>query len=334
MRHGSAAAFIASRRGNTPRAPAAAKKVLPLGVASGHISLSVQAFFRRRRHSARPMQLLSASKANPIVYAKVGRCIYCWPSDHEGGLTREHVIPIGLGGGVILPASSCEKCRKITHNFETICLRKALLPYRYHTGLVRHRDDVPAQIPLGITFGPEAIGQQIALEDHPYCVVLPKLTEPPGMLAGLTPENSGFKLKYQLLALGDEANAKIEKHGTGHIEPHMTNFMPYWRMIAKIAYGYAVGEVSLNGFRPLIHDFITGKRLELGAYLIGDCVETLSQPEGHHQLAWKFEPTQKHAWIAVAVGLFRGHAPAPAYSVIVGSATEETVSCAYGKLFL
>jgi hypothetical protein len=282
-------------------------------------------FFRGRRHPARPMQLLSASKTNPIVYAKVGRCIYCWPNDHEGGLTREHVVPIGMGGGIILPDSSCEKCRKVTHNFETACMKRALLPYRYHTGLVRHLDQLPEQIPLGVTIGPEAIGQHVAPDDHPYCLVLPKLEGPPGIPAGLIPAQSHFKIRYQLMVLSEEVQASVEEHGRGHIHTHMINFEPYWKMVAKIAYGFAVGDIGLDGFRPLIHDFITGKKPELGAYLIGDCPDALVEPEGHHQLAWKFEVTQKHAWISVMVGLFRGHGAAPTYSVIVGSATKETV---------
>jgi hypothetical protein len=226
---------------------------------------------------------------------------------------------------MILPNSSCEKCRKITHNFETACMKRALLPYRYHTGLVRHPDQLQEQIPLGVTVGPEAIGQYVAPDDHPYCLVLPKLESPPGILAGLTPAQSHFKIRYQLAVFGEEVQGSVEEHGRGHIHTHMIDFEPYWKMVAKIAYGFAVGEIGLDGFRPVIHDFITGKKPELGAYLIGDCADALPPQQGHHRLAWKFEVTQRRTWISVAVGLFRGHGETPVYSVIVGSATKETV---------
>ncbi|WP_352916466.1 HNH endonuclease [Mesorhizobium sp. M1143] len=53
----------------------------------------------------------------------VGRCIYCDREPPQIRLTEEHIIPKGLGGNLILPGSSCERCAAITGRFEQRLLR-------------------------------------------------------------------------------------------------------------------------------------------------------------------------------------------------------------------
>ena len=51
---------------------------------------------------------ISAAKAR--VFPPVGRCIYCG-GDGGGTLTKEHIFPAGLGGGLVLPRASCTSCQ-------------------------------------------------------------------------------------------------------------------------------------------------------------------------------------------------------------------------------
>jgi hypothetical protein len=74
------------------------------------------------------------------VYQSVGSCIYCGSTQQ---LSKEHALPLGLGGNYILPNASCEKCRKITEAFEHTCLRRkylimAIAPVEFSRG-VRQR---------------------------------------------------------------------------------------------------------------------------------------------------------------------------------------------------
>jgi hypothetical protein len=59
------------------------------------------------------MAFITLETDPPIVYAPVGRCIYC-PDDGSAGLGDEHIIPYSLNGTQILPQASCRKCEKIT----------------------------------------------------------------------------------------------------------------------------------------------------------------------------------------------------------------------------
>jgi hypothetical protein len=103
---------------------------------------------------------ISAAKAR--VFLPVGRCIYCG-GDGGGTLMKEHIFP--AGGGLVLPRASYTPCQTEIQTFETICMRKTLLPYRKARGLIRHPNDLPATVPL--TLGREPQGPtQVALVDR------------------------------------------------------------------------------------------------------------------------------------------------------------------------
>jgi hypothetical protein len=77
----------------------------------------------------------------------VGPCIYC--DEKRPPLTREHVLPRGLGGGdspdgstmpLILREASCERCQQITKRIEQDCLVPMMDHARARLGLKRkHR---------------------------------------------------------------------------------------------------------------------------------------------------------------------------------------------------
>src|SRR5947208_13602278 len=74
----------------------------------------------------------------------VGACIYC--GETRGPLTREHVLPRGLGGNwapegysdaFVLQHATCSSCSQITQNIEDECLRSMMDPGRARLGLKR-----------------------------------------------------------------------------------------------------------------------------------------------------------------------------------------------------
>jgi hypothetical protein len=89
------------------------------------------------------MRRPTVSKERGKTFDPVNLCIYCGRSD--GLLTREHILPIGLGGGLILPAASCRACQDITKNIETKCQRGNLLPYSFNRGQTSQTGNVPSR---------------------------------------------------------------------------------------------------------------------------------------------------------------------------------------------
>ncbi len=55
-----------------------------------------------------------------IQYPAAGRCIYC---GKEQDLRREHIIPFGLNGTMVIPQASCRECARKTGACETKVLR-------------------------------------------------------------------------------------------------------------------------------------------------------------------------------------------------------------------
>lgn len=70
---------------------------------------------------------------SPIPLSRyIGKCIYCGSTDN---LTREHVVPRGLGGPWLLLKASCKKCARITSDFEGGVLGGILYSGAYEVGL-------------------------------------------------------------------------------------------------------------------------------------------------------------------------------------------------------
>jgi len=207
-----------------------------------------------------------AAKAR--VFPPVGRCIYCG-GDGRGTLTKEHIFPSGIGGGLVLPRASCTDCQTEIHAFETICMRQTLLPYRKAAGLIRHPNDLPARVPL--TFDLELKGPtQVALDVHPGVVVLPGLRDLPGILTGKPPEPV-IHFEHQIFGHLDivaETKRKLQEQRVVGIDLDGYSWV---RMLAKIAHGYAVAELGLNRFAPALPDLILGRNPSLAGYLIGKC---------------------------------------------------------------
>jgi hypothetical protein len=274
------------------------------------------------------MKTINATKANPKVYDPVWRCIYCGCSDEH--LQKEHIIPIGLQDGFVLRKSSCETCRRITASIENTVMRKALLPYRWHSGFVTHRDQMPEEIPLGISFDQNPTPRHVALAEHPNCLLLPRLRQEPSMLSGIP--QTPFPPAVILLSLDDKIDASMQQsNGKLTLMRHMFNFDPYWRMIAKIAHAFAVADIGLglDGFIPILPDLILGKNLGLASDLIGDWPGEMpfnQDDDGPlHQLTWGFRPWKDQQLVMVYIRLFSGHGRTPTYAVIVGVATEAAV---------
>jgi hypothetical protein len=66
----------------------------------------------------------------------IGSCIYCAATD---GLSKEHVLPYGLGGDLVLHEASCSNCRDATSKIELQLLRGHWWPYRRFLGLQSRR---------------------------------------------------------------------------------------------------------------------------------------------------------------------------------------------------
>jgi hypothetical protein len=231
-----------------------------------------------------------ASRHSPQRFDPVGTCIYCGAT-HPVPLTKEHILPQGLGGGLILPESSCETCRRITQDIETTCLRHmSLLTYRLKAGLVQHLHEIPSHV-----------------KERPHFLLLPIAKDPPGILDG---RQVGLPMRYDLRLAANTHPA---------ITPTI-DLVQYFRMIAKIAHGFAVARAGIDAFEHHLPHIIIRSLAPVIPYLIGRSNSEIPvRPDAlSHQLGLGLEPNGQGGYlVSVRVCLFAFN-KGPAYDVIAG----------------
>jgi hypothetical protein len=257
------------------------------------------------------------SKDNAEVFAPANRCIYC--TDGEPPFTREHVIPRGLGGSMVFPRASCERCRRIILDIETYCLRGPFLSHRLTIGMVNHPEDLGTTIRMPIIVEGQRREREFSIEDYPNFLVLPQFHDPPGLLTGRSNHTgrvsfSIWGVEEQLRALHSEGNAILVEN---------FDLNKFGRTLAKIAHGATVGVCGVDSLEPFLTDYILGKT-NVGDVFIGNWGEDGMRryPGLLHQIGHAFVEANDRVRVDVRLRLFAEYDNTPVYRIIVGLLTK------------
>ncbi len=209
------------------------------------------------------MKITSGSKR----YPPVGRCIYCGNSG--GPLTDEHIVPLGLGGNLVLPKASCKACQDITRDIEGVCLGKMLGPFRVRVDTPsRRRKKRPKELTTSVLYLDRSIRhEKAAVGDAPISLTLP-IFEPPDILRNLPPVTGFRGLKGWSFVSGWDFKDQWHRRGSqgllaGQFQPAL-----FCRMLAKIGHAFAVADQGLESFIPLLPKVIRGDGDAI-SYLVG-----------------------------------------------------------------
>jgi hypothetical protein len=203
-----------------------------------------------------------------ITYKPVGRCIYCGASD--GKLTREHIIPFGLGGSWILPRASCKACAAITAKVEQFCLRPMLGRFRIQMELPTRRPGERPKAPALEIVRADGLHESkpLPIEEHPItCVGFDWAA--PRLLDGKPPINT---FEGRLIVRYAGADLDLLKHAEGKgdkVKLGTFGMTIFARMLAKIGHSYAIAHVPPNSFEPMLPALILGKADHDASYLVG-----------------------------------------------------------------
>jgi HNH endonuclease len=257
-------------------------------------------------------------------YDLVGKCVYCLHDFAADDLTDEHIIPRAMNGGLILKKGACKPCAKRSNeDYEGAALNNDLLIARRILELRKSRNrgaKQPPPKPLPpVAAGDRTMGGgkfDIALSDDQYpnhfSLVL---FRPAGLLVG---EDRGADLKEMRLQIfnlgGHEKRATNVTVQQSHING------PFAKMLAKIAYCYAVAERGFNAFKgDDIRDLLMGRRDDVYNF-VGNPAERIILGNQHlHALYFR----ERDGWLIVLVHLFAScigdpKLPATPYEVVVG----------------
>jgi hypothetical protein len=270
--------------------------------------------------------MASWTPARLHAFKPVGRCIYCGNKDRRLG--KEHVIPLGLGGRIILPNSSCivedskdnPSCSDITREIERLCQRDMLGNLRMRLDMpTRNPKQRPDKINIGVGDGDGVAWThkstiEIPVLDFPRALFLPVFHPPRIITKDTDPDWLGDTWEY---IDRDDLEAFHSKY---NIWPELAHMHPLYfcRMIAKIAHAWTVGVEGIDGFEPLLLDFILGKTNVIRDY-IGCLPELPPKTEAirKHALTTDYYRIDDIEYVGSNVRLF-SDLGAPEYVVIVG----------------
>ncbi len=253
---------------------------------------------------------------------RVGACIYC---KKTRDLSDEHVVPYGLGGGIVLKDASCQSCAKITRKFEGRVLRGFMHRVRTVASFpTRHPKERPTSVPITI-FGREGKKTvSIPVADALAFVHLPVFKR----AAFLEPRsyNSGIDVvRLETIGFGQPPDQLAKALGANRLQDSNTiDAVSFARMIGKIGYGLAVAFHGLSALEEVfVLPAILGEREDIGMW-VGSCdfVPEAEHQGATHALATKTSPVvfggpNTECLIVSMVKLFANVHPT-CYEVVVG----------------
>jgi len=179
--------------------------------------------------------------------ATIGKCIYCGKTDQS--LSDERIVPYGLNGEWILGRASCKGCRQITSGFETDVQRNCLLETRAKLGLrTRRRHNRPKEFSLFVKRDHQEEEIRVPIQEHLTLMMLP-LFKLPAYLDE-RPYERGIDLVVPptVVQIGGPPIEEIGKKYRPQSISSRVKYQPtaFARLLAKIAYGFAVAEFGLD----------------------------------------------------------------------------------------
>jgi HNH endonuclease len=250
------------------------------------------------------------------VYQPAGRCIYCGAT--QPPLSKEHIIPLSLGGNLIIPKASCKVCAKIINSeIETPIAHHEWGPFRTkRTFPTRRKKKRKTHIMIQ---GLDGVQRPIPIRHHSTPVPMYKFGKA-RILEGLPP-GLGDDQRWTIVMLSSkEEEIAMQERFPEWNRVHTFRAMPhrFARLIAKIGHGYATAEVGIGSFKALTTDVILGHSDDFYYYVGGNWNIDPAISSGNHITDICFQFTSSHtAWVVVHIRLFSA-AETPNYHVVVG----------------
>ncbi|MCX6741432.1 MAG: hypothetical protein NTY61_03490 [Candidatus Parcubacteria bacterium] len=245
----------------------------------------------------------------------IGECIYC--RKKEGRIGDEHIIPYSLGGGFVLKNASCEACETITSKFERDAARWLWVAPRAYLKLpTRRKQNRKQNFPIGI----EENGQEkiiyIPIAEYGLVIFFHNFFSP----AYITKKKYGNGISCRGLVFHREGGLNLKSLGEKYHTKRI-NFIiehrpcDFARLIAKIAYGFAVAEHGLEKIEDVyVLPAILNQIDDIGRWV--GCDADFVAPVSEQDIYVSGE--LKGREIFVRVRIFNKLKEAPTYLVVVG----------------
>ncbi len=248
------------------------------------------------------------------VYPPLNRCAYCLST---ANLSKEHIIPFGFGGQLIIPKASCKAHRESTSKFEDFILRKYLCALRSHLGLPSRKPaDRPDGYVLKLRRGSHSWKQKVKLADHPGFVRFMMFAEGPGRVAGRPREQATWSVRFINAEIFPDIVVRLARLGADSFEDAVSiNAMDLARLIAKIGHCFAIAELGFDAFEELYVTHLVTSEAKDWNYWVG------GYDRGRNVVARELHELRflrRGDDLSVIVHLIVPYCPRYGYEVVVG----------------
>ncbi len=219
----------------------------------------------------------------PILnrYGPVQTCIYCGRSGNATKLGKEHIVPLSLGGKLVLPRASCSKCASTISTFERICAKQMFGHLRASLKMPTRRPQEQQNQKLELVLHEKGNDRAIlvAAADYPYITLMMPQLDLSHWMAGRasgTSNKAQWRTFHAQKHPGPALPGGPPEISTGVIRIDMTAF---YLLLAKIAHGFAVAEEGLDTHTWLLPPLILRHQTNFSDVIGG---ATPLVPVGHH----------------------------------------------------
>lgn len=258
-----------------------------------------------------------------------GRCIYCGGPEYTPGtgepLHEEHVVAEGMGARLVLPGASCRQCEEVINIFESGVLHNTFWAARRALKIrgKRRKRKEEKLYPVTVSINGADVVLKTPLEVHPTVLFIATM-DPPRLLVDEDDQGSGVSGVWHALLVPIET---ISSFGFGTFNSPFIDTVHFCQFLAKTAHAFAVAELGLDGFNPLLTNSIRSRfdqpldwpdRYD---YVGGD-PRDFAPCDALHQLGWGFVSRDGRDFLVVLLRLF-AYLGAPVFQVVVGDFTPE-----------
>lgn len=276
-----------------------------------------------------PFTRVTKSQSGGPIYPPANECIYCGSTK---GLSKEHVIPYGLFGELLLLKASCQTCQQITSKLEAFVLQKMLGGHRKKFNFQSYTKPKNRKPPKEIIERINADGSRTPIEigqsQMPFHTWAMPIFGVPGITWLMPLSKVKEKDRIHCLVSEHDALTALDVVGPGRparlppIEYHPDLFM---RFLAKIAHSYACGALGMSSFQPLLKDYIINGT-EDGRIFVGGEVEIEPPvPELYRVLFGTLDRSDGVQFLAVKIRLL-SYMGTPTYTVVVGQGFKDDLA--------
>jgi hypothetical protein len=246
---------------------------------------------------------------------RLSECIYC---GSKTNLTREHIVPYGLGcpSEWVLYEGSCPGCARITSAFERDVLEKYLTELRAALGLpTYHKKNRPKMLDMQLLKGGQGFTVSLPAEQCPPLIIMPHF-KVPAYIGNYDYQMGVMVVGSSLHGPSDMGERLARFNANGFSVSRSLAAVSFARMLAKIAYGMAILRFGLHAFEEVfVLPCILGQREDVGRW-VGCSEEPAIVPEGE-KLLHRIEIVLKNNVVSAHIRLFANY-KTPVYLVYVG----------------